>query len=67
LFISYARLWYYVARPKAEELQMKTNLLALGLARINEKVKHQKSFAEAFDCKSDEAMTLPDTERVKIW
>ncbi len=56
-----------MARPKAEELQMKTNLLALGLARINEKVKHQKSFAEAFDCKSDEAMTLPDTERVKIW
>jgi putative endopeptidase len=67
LFISYARLWCNVTRPKTAELQLKTNPHALGWARINEQVKHQKSFAEAFDCRSGEPMTLPESERVKIW
>lgn len=67
LFIAYGRLWCGVARPKAEESQLKTDPHALGWARINEQVKHQKAFAEAFNCKAGDKMTLPDSERVKIW
>lgn len=67
LFIAYGRLWCTVARPKAEEAQLKTDPHALGWARINEQVKHQKAFAEAFNCKAGDKMTLPDSERVKIW
>ena len=67
LFIAYARLWCYVARPKTEEQQLKTNPHALGWARINEQVKHQKKFAEAFSCQKGDAMTLPDSEQVQIW
>lgn len=67
LFISYGRLWCGVARPKAEEQLLKTDPHALGRARINEQVKHQKAFAEAFNCKSSDKMSLPDDQRVTIW
>ncbi len=67
LFMAYARLWCYVARPKSEEQQLKTNPHALGWARINEQVKHQKSFIEAFQCKKGDAMYLPESEQVQIW
>ncbi|MGZ3692461.1 MAG: M13 family metallopeptidase, partial [Pseudobdellovibrio sp.] len=42
LYIAYGRLWCGVARPKAEEQLLKTDPHALGRARINEQVKHQK-------------------------
>ena len=67
LFIAYGRLWCGVARPKAEESQLKTDPHALGWARINEQVKHQKAFAEAFGCKKGDKMTLSDDDRIKIW
>lgn len=66
-FVSYARTWCLVARPDYEKLMMKTDPHAMGWARINEQVKHQAAFAEAFSCKAGDAMTLPDNERVKIW
>ena len=67
LFVAYGRLWCGVARPKAEESQLKTDPHALGWARINEQVKHQKAFAQAFNCKKGDKMTLSDDERIKIW
>lgn len=67
LFIAYGRLWCEVSLPKAEEQQLKTDPHALGRARINEQVKHQKAFAEAFNCKKGDKMTLPDDQRVQIW
>jgi putative endopeptidase len=67
LFIAYGRLWCGVALPKAEESQLKTDPHALGWARINEQVKHQKAFAEAFSCKKGDKMTLSDQDRVQIW
>ncbi|MGZ3726993.1 MAG: M13 family metallopeptidase [Pseudobdellovibrio sp.] len=67
LYIAYGRLWCGVARPKAEEQLLKTDPHALGRARINEQVKHQKAFAEAFNCKKGDKLNLPDEERVKIW
>ncbi len=67
LFVAYGRLWCGVARPKAEESQLKTDPHALGWARINEQVKHQKAFAQAFNCKKGDKMTLSDDDRIKIW
>jgi putative endopeptidase len=66
-FVSYARTWCSVARPNFEQLMRKTDPHAAGWARINEQVKHQATFAEAFSCKSGDAMTLPEKDRVKIW
>lgn len=66
-FVSYSRLWCFVARPKAIESQLKTNPHALGWARINEQVKHQPAFAEAYECKSGDPMTLKEEDRIKIW
>lgn len=66
-FISYARLWCNVIKPGAEEERIKTDPHSLGWARINEQVKHQKGFAEAFSCKPGDPMTLPESERITIW
>lgn len=66
-FIAYARSWCAVMRPDYEKLTLKTDPHALGWARINEQVKHQPAFAEAFSCKPGDAMNLPDKERVSIW
>lgn len=67
LFVAYGRLWCGIARPKTEEAMLKTDPHALGRARINEQVKHQPAFAEAFACKPGDKMTLPESDRVKIW
>ncbi|MBS1972507.1 MAG: M13 family metallopeptidase [Bdellovibrionales bacterium] len=66
-FVAYAKSWCAVTRPDYEKLMMKTDPHAMGWARINEQVKHQPAFAEAFSCKAGDAMNLPDKERVKIW
>lgn len=66
-FVSYARLWCGVQRPGLTERLLKTDPHALGWARINEQVKHQKAFAESFSCNATDKMVLPDSERVQIW
>lgn len=67
LFISYARIWCGVRRPQFEELMLKTGPHAMGYARINEQVKHQPGFQEAFKCEAGAPMTLPESQRIKIW
>jgi putative endopeptidase len=66
-FVSYARLWCSVVRPAYAEKQLKTDPHSLGWARINEPLKHQKGFQEAFQCKAGDKMYLPESERVSIW
>lgn len=66
-FLQYARNWCTVIRPSALELLIKTNPHAPGKGRVNEQVKHQAGFQEAFECKADDPMTLPTKRRVKIW
>ncbi|RYE83104.1 MAG: hypothetical protein EOO65_04470 [Methanosarcinales archaeon] len=64
---AYARTWCTVARPDFEKLMIKTDPHSAGWARINEQVKQQKPFAEAFSCKPGDKMVLSDKDRVKIW
>jgi putative endopeptidase len=66
-YISYARNWCGVVRPEFAKLLIKTDPHSAGWARINEQVKQQAPFAEAFQCKSGDKMYLPEKERVKIW
>ncbi|MBO9668744.1 MAG: M13 family metallopeptidase, partial [Bdellovibrio sp.] len=56
-FVAYGRLWCNVIRPDFEKLMRKTDPHSSGEARINEQVKHQPGFAEAFQCKPGDKMT----------
>lgn len=66
-FVSYARTWCEVKRDGYKEKQLKTDPHALGWARINEQVKHQTGFQEAFNCKPGQPMVLSDKDRIVIW
>ncbi|MEK6772950.1 MAG: M13 family metallopeptidase [Bdellovibrionota bacterium] len=67
LFLSYARVWCDVSRPKHDETQLKTDPHSLAFARVNEQVKQQPGFAKAFQCKEGDPMVLPKDKLVKIW
>lgn len=66
-FLAYGRLWCEVIRPDNAQLLRKTDPHSSGKARINEQVKQQPGFAETFQCKPGDKMTLPEKERVQIW
>lgn len=66
-FVSYGRVWCSVVRPDFATLLKKTDPHSAGYARINEQVKHQAAFAEAFSCKPGDKMVLPENERIHIW
>lgn len=66
-FVAYGRVWCNVAREKAKEMQLKTDPHSLGFARINEQVKHQKGFQEAFSCKKGDGLFIDDADRIQIW
>jgi putative endopeptidase len=66
-FVGYARAWCNVSRPKFEENQIKTNPHSLGVARVNEQMKQQVGFKEAYQCKDSDPMVLPKDKLVRIW
>lgn len=66
-FVAYGRLWCGVARDKMKEMLLKTDPHSLGYARINEQVKHQPGFSEAFSCTSKNKLFLNEKDRIQIW
>jgi putative endopeptidase len=66
-FVAYGRLWCNVTREKAQEMQLKTDPHSLGYARINEQVKHQTGFQEAFSCNRNNKLYLDEADRIQIW
>jgi putative endopeptidase len=66
-FIAYARVWCGITRPAFSELLLKTDPHSAIWARINEQVKHQQGFQEAFQCKLGDKMYFPEANQVKIW
>lgn len=66
-FVAYARLWCNVELEQAKAMQLKTDPHSLGFARINEQVKHQGGFQDAFSCKKGDALYLSEGDRIKIW
>ncbi len=66
-FTQYGRLWCSVVRPKMQEMLLKVDSHAQGLARVNEQVKHQPGFKEAFQCPEGAPMTLKTEQLTRIW
>ncbi|MDO9181390.1 MAG: M13 family metallopeptidase [Bacteriovorax sp.] len=66
-FLNYARSWCEVQLPGVRELRLKSDPHSLGVARVNEVVKHFAAFKEAFDCKDTDPLILKDDQRVHIW
>lgn len=66
-FVQYGRSWCGVMRPGERKRLLKTDSHALGEARVNEQVKHQPGFVEAFSCKAGDKMYLSKEKRVSIW
>lgn len=66
-FLQYAKAWCYTARPKTIENRLKTDPHSLGDARVNEQVKHQNGFYEAYSCTEKNKLYLAPQDRVKVW
>ena len=66
-FLQYARLWCGVELPKYSEQMLKTDPHSRGFARVNQQLKNQPAFAEAFACKGNDPMVLKAEDLVKIW
>ncbi len=66
-FVAYARVWCNEMRDKTKEMQLKTDPHSLGFARINEQVKHQAGFHEAFSCNKNNKLYLDPKNQIQIW
>lgn len=66
-FLNYARSWCEVQLPGTRELRLKSDPHSLGVARVNEVVKHFAAFKEVFECHDTDPMVLSADKRVHIW
>jgi len=66
-FVAYGRLWCGVTREKMKEMLLKTDPHSMGYARINEQVKHQSGFQEAFSCQPTNKLYMSESDRLTIW
>ncbi|MDR1057144.1 MAG: M13 family metallopeptidase [Coxiellaceae bacterium] len=66
-FLQFARLYCGVEREGVTKMRLKTDPHALNPARVNEQMKHQQGFKEAYNCKPIDPMVIPDGEMVTIW
>lgn len=66
-FESYARLWCGVHREEMKNKILKTDVHALGWARINEQVIHLDGFHDAYECKEGDKMYLSKSNRFSVW
>lgn len=66
-FLQWARVWCAVTTPEAIAGQIKTDTHAPHHLRVNEPLRQQTAFAQAFQCKTGSLMTLPAEKAVTIW
>jgi putative endopeptidase len=66
-FKSFARVWCEVQLDGAKALRLKRDPHSLGIARVNELLKHFTAFKEAYQCKDADPMVLPAEKRIRIW
>ncbi len=66
-FLQYARLWCGKMLPSELEKRLKTDPHAQTNVRVNEPMKHQPGFYEAYGCKAGDGMYLPEEKRLKLW
>jgi putative endopeptidase len=66
-FLSWAQIWRSKTRPEAERQQVLTDPHARARWRVNGPLSNMPEFAQAFRCKSGDAMVRPDSLRPQIW
>ena len=66
-FLSWARVWAANDRPEFERLMVNLNPHALDRFRAIAAPSNLPAFAQAFDCKSGDAMVRPEDQRCQIW
>lgn len=63
----YARVWCEVQTDSFKEMRLKVDAHSLGKERINQQVRQQEGFYEAYGCQEKDALYLAPAKRVKIW
>jgi putative endopeptidase len=66
-FLGYAQIWAQNVRPEYERQLVLTDPHPLGRFRVNGPLSNMPAFAQAFQCKTGDAMVRPDKERCQIW
>ncbi len=66
-FISFANTQAALARPEFERLQVNNDVHSLPRFRINGSLSNMPEFAEAFSCKTGDAMVRAAAERCRVW
>jgi putative endopeptidase len=66
-FLGYAYSWATNVRPEFARLLVETNPHPLPKFRVNGPVSNMPAFAQAFQCKSGDAMMREEKDRCRIW
>lgn len=66
-FQQFGRSWCEVMLPQYRAALLKTDPHAMGDARVNEQVKHQPGFMQAYSCQKGDALYLAPQDQVSIW
>ncbi|MBY0372270.1 M13 family metallopeptidase [bacterium] len=66
-YLQYARAWCAVQRPKELERRYRIDPHAQPVARVNEPLKHQPGFYEAYACKVGDKMYRAPDQRMDLW
>jgi len=66
-FLGYAYSWATNVRPEFARLMVETNPHPLPKFRVNGPVSNMPAFAQAFQCKTGDAMMREEKDRCRIW
>jgi predicted metalloendopeptidase len=66
-FLAYAQVWRELVRPEQARVWATTDPHSPGRWRAIGPLSNLPEFAQAFGCKSGDAMVRPDSVRVRIW
>ncbi len=66
-FLQWARAWCGTMRDTEYQRRIKLDPHSQTEVRVNEPVKHQKGFYDAFSCKTGDKMFLPEDKRLQMW
>lgn len=66
-YLAYANVWAGNIRDEEVLVRVKTDPHSLGEQRVNATLRNLEPFNEAFGVKEEDAMYLPESDRVIIW
>ena len=66
-YIGYATLWAQNITDQEKERLTKIDVHSLGINRVNATLRNIQSFYDAFGITENDAMYMPESERVVIW